>query len=73
MKKYLILLILLVLSCRGIDQESVYEEKLVVYSILNPAFPKQFVIDNRLVKGDRVSVFRNALNPAELVIRVEKA
>lgn len=35
--------------------------------------PKQFVIDNRLVKGDRISVFRNALNPAELVIRVEKA
>lgn len=35
--------------------------------------PKQFVIDNRLVKGDRVAIFRNALNPAELVIRVEKA
>lgn len=35
--------------------------------------PKQFVIDNRLTKGDRVAVYRNALNPAELVIRVEKA
>lgn len=35
--------------------------------------PKQFVIDNRLTRGDRVSVFRNAINPAELVIRVEKA
>jgi len=34
--------------------------------------PKQFVLDNRLVKGDRVAVFRNALNPGELVIRVEK-
>jgi len=34
--------------------------------------PKQFVIDNRLVRGDKVVVFRNALNDAELVIRVEK-
>jgi len=35
--------------------------------------PKQFVIDNRLVRGDKVVVFRNALNETELVIRVEKA
>ena len=35
--------------------------------------PKQFVIDNRLVRGDKVVVFRNALNPKELVIRVEKS
>lgn len=35
--------------------------------------PKQFVEDNRLVRGDTVVVYRNALNEAELIIRVEKA
>lgn len=40
---------------------------------LTLTIPKQFVIDNRLTKGDRVAVYRNALNPGELVIRVEKA
>lgn len=34
--------------------------------------PKQFVVDNRLVKGDRVVIYRNGLNPRELVVRVEK-
>lgn len=35
--------------------------------------PKQFVLDNHLVKGDRVSVYRNGMNPAELIIRIEKS
>ena len=34
--------------------------------------PKQFVVDNEIVTGDMVAVYRNANNPAELVVRVEK-
>lgn len=34
--------------------------------------PKQFVVDNRLVKGDRVVIYRNGLNSRELLVRVEK-
>jgi hypothetical protein len=34
--------------------------------------PKQFRVDNQLRVGDRVCVFRDAVNPAQLIIRVEK-
>ena len=39
--------LLILLSCRGMEPESKYEEKLVVYSILNPDLPQQFVIVDR--------------------------
>lgn len=44
MKKNLLTLLFVCLSCRGVDDGSHYKEKLVVYSLLNPALPKQFVI-----------------------------
>jgi hypothetical protein len=68
MKKHLILLILLVLSCRGIDQESPYEEKLVVYSILNPAFPKQFVIVDKTYKVNEEIPETTGLSGCELKV-----
>lgn len=40
---------------------------------LSIVLPKQYREDNKLIKGDFVVVYRNPLNVAELVIRVEKA
>ena len=34
--------------------------------------PVQFLSDNKLSQGDIIAVYRSALNPNELIIRIEK-